>query len=281
MTLSLDRIEIESVGSDPVRLAHAVLDQLPELAGRVPIDEIALALDIVGIEVAPLVGIEACLQCDDRKSEGQIVVNAGSSPQRRRYSIGHELGHFLNERHRPITPGGFSCTRQDMVAPSGNARHLQQEREANTFAIEVLTPGRLLGRHLKPAADLEHALAIAGRFDVSREAAARRYVALHKECLAVVFSRDGSIRYVEKGDDFPKTSVWTGDLTPRDRSPPVGASLTGLDEADAAAWLAWPVRYTLFAQTLVQEGGFATTLLVAERHENPDAAPWDPPRFHR
>ena len=49
MTLSLDRMEIESAGSDPVRLAGALLRQLPELAGRVPIDEIALALDIVEI----------------------------------------------------------------------------------------------------------------------------------------------------------------------------------------------------------------------------------------
>ena len=99
MTLTLDRLEIESIGADPVRLARALLEQMPGLDGRVPIDEIALALDIVSIELAPLVSIEACLQCDARKDKGQIVLNADSSPQRRRYSIGHELGHFLNERH--------------------------------------------------------------------------------------------------------------------------------------------------------------------------------------
>jgi Zn-dependent peptidase ImmA (M78 family) len=76
-----------------------------------------------------------------------------------------------------------------MDAHQGNARHIQQEAEANTFAIELLTPRRLLQQHLKPAAELNHALAIAERFDISREAATRRYVALHRNCLAVVFSR--------------------------------------------------------------------------------------------
>lgn len=281
MSLTLDRIEIESVGADPIRLARALLEQLPELDGRVTIDEIALALDIVSIELAPLMSIEACLQCDARKSEGQIVVRANSSRQRRRYSIGHELGHFLNEGHRPMTPGGFACTRRDMAAPRGNARHLQQEREANTFAIEVLTPRRLLNRHLAPPADLEHAQGIAERFDISRAAAPRRYVDLHDECLAAIFSRDGQIVNVEKGEGFPRISVWTGDPSPGRPACQDEAPLTSLDEADAAAWLAWPDRYDLFAQTLVQEDGFATTLLVAECRENADEAPRDTPRFRR
>ena len=74
MTLTLDRVEIESAGSDPVALARALLAQLPGLDGRVPIDEIALALDIVGIETRPLRSLEGCLQCDAFKSHGQIIV---------------------------------------------------------------------------------------------------------------------------------------------------------------------------------------------------------------
>jgi hypothetical protein len=37
--------------------ARALLAQLPDLDGHVPIDEIALALDIVSIDVKPLTGI--------------------------------------------------------------------------------------------------------------------------------------------------------------------------------------------------------------------------------
>ncbi len=110
MSLALDPIEIESAGADPVRLARALLEQLPDLDGRVPIGEIALALDIVGIKERPLSSVEGCLQCDPLKSHGQIVVNALSPRRRRRYTIAHELGHFLNERHRPTSAFGFDCS---------------------------------------------------------------------------------------------------------------------------------------------------------------------------
>lgn len=275
----LDRIEIESAGADPVRLARALLRQLPELDGPVPIDEIALDLDIVGIEIVPLHSLEACLQCDPHKSEGQIVVNAHSSPQRRRYSIGHELGHFLNETHAPVGPGRFNCTDEDMVSPFRQGRHLRQEREANTFAIEVLTPRHLLERHLAPAADLERALAIADRFDISRAAAVRRYVDLHHESLATVFSKDGRIVSIGKPDDFPRLSPWTGALLgPVPPEPQDGTSLTGLDAVDTAGWLVDHDHAEVFAQTLYQQDGHAITLLLVER-----ADPEEPeePMFRR
>lgn len=281
MGLALDRIEIESVGSDPVRLARALLSQMPDLDGWVPIEEIALALDIVEIRVMPLHSIEACLQCDRTKSRGQIVVREQSSAPRRRYSIGHELGHFLNERHLPASEHGFDCTADDMTASVRTGRGLEQEREANTFAIEVLTPRALLKPHLGRAADLKNALDIARRFDVSREAAIRRYVDLHPECLAAVFSLNGRIRYIVKSEGFPSTGPWRGHPVggvpgrPRD-----GDEMTGLDEVDARSWLTYPGRHQLFAQVLYQQAGHATTLLVAEPISSASIA-WEPPTFRR
>lgn len=279
MTLILDRTEIECAGADPVRLARALLRQLPDLDGRVPIDEIALALDIVGIEKVRLHSIEACLQCDLHKSEGQIVVNAGSSLRRQRFSIGHELGHFLNEAHEPFGPGGFDCTRQDMVSPRREGRHLRQEREANTFAIEVLTPRRLLEQHLAPAADLEHALSIADRFEISRAAAVRRYVDLHSESLAAVFSKHGRILYVSKPYDFPRLAPWTGDSPgPVPTEPRNRTSLTGLDQVDAVGWLHNHDHTEVFVQTLYQRDGHAITLVLAEQG---DMEELDEPVFRR
>ena len=51
---------------------------------------------------------------DRQKSYGAILVNGASSPRRRRYTIGHELGHFLNEHHVPTMEDGFQCTKEDM-----------------------------------------------------------------------------------------------------------------------------------------------------------------------
>ena len=68
-----------------------------------------------------------------------------------------------------------------------------------------------------------------------------------------------------RAEDFPATTVWTGDsvaglVSPRRPSGP----LTSLDEVDAVRWLKMAERRQLFAQTLFQEDGFAATLLVAE-----------------
>jgi hypothetical protein len=280
VTLALDRIEIESVGADPVRLAAALLRQLPELDAAVPIGEIARALDIGEIVERPLASIEGCLQCDALKSRGQIVVNARSSRRRQRFTIAHELGHFLNERHRPTSAFGFDCTAEDMAAPRRDGARLRQEREANTFAIELLTPRAALARHLMRSADLEHAIGLGDRFDISREAAIRRYVALHRETLAAVFTQNGSIRYIEKSKGFPTTTIWSGDPAPETPSRRAGDNLTSMDEADPEAWLSHPGRRALYAQTLFQADGYACTLLLAEEADD-DGGEWDAPRFRR
>ncbi len=265
MSPRLSRIDIESAGSDPLKLARALLEQLPGLTGTVPIEAIARALDIVSIEVQPLIGLEGCLQTDRLKSYGQIVVNAKSSARRRRYTVAHELGHFLNEGHRPTSTFGFLCSDEDLSYPHGDDPAVRQEREANVFAIEVLTPRPALRTYLSEPAELEHALAMSEAFQISREAAIRRYVALQGERLAVVFSKDDRVRYVEKSDRFPVTTVWTGDrltgMLPHRRS---ADPLTSLDPADAELWLKRPVGLELFAQTLYQDGGYAATMLVAE-----------------
>ncbi len=269
MAISLDRIAVEEIGADPVRLARAIRDQLPDLTGAVPVHDIAFALDIEEIREERLTSFEGCLLTDRQKSYGAILVNRASSPRRRRYTVGHELGHFLNERHVPTMEDGFQCTKEDMGYPKRSGRHLQQEREANTFSIELLAPARLIQSHLKRPADLEHALAIAEDQDISREAAVRRYVALHDECLAVVFSAGARVRYIEKGEGFPGTAIWTNDalptLPPRPRD---GSDLTTLDEVSAVPWLSWTDGVTLFAQTLYQAEGYAMTLLLVERDKS-------------
>ncbi len=185
--------------------------QLPDITSALPVHEIARALDIEEIREEHLTSLEGCLLTDRQKSYGSILVNAASGPRRRRYTVAHELGHFLNERHVPTSEDGFRCTREDMTHPDRTGQHLRQEGEANSFAIELLAPGKLIRSHLARAADLEHALAISVAQDISREAAVRRYVALHDECLAIAFSVQGRIRYVEKGNDFPHLAVWTSD----------------------------------------------------------------------
>ena len=116
MNLVLDRMALDDVGANPQRIAEAIHEQLGEGSGPVPVREIARALDIVEIREEPLTNIEGALVTTPERGSGSILVNANSDPRRRRFSIGHELGHFLNAWHRPTSPGGFQCSRSDMIA---------------------------------------------------------------------------------------------------------------------------------------------------------------------
>ncbi|MBV9245854.1 MAG: ImmA/IrrE family metallo-endopeptidase, partial [Methylobacteriaceae bacterium] len=141
-----------------------------------PVHRIALALDITRIREEKLHGFEGALVTTPERDVGEILVNSQSSHPRRRFTIGHELGHFLNPWHKPIAGARFECTRADMAlgdSQSGptRTRHQRQELEANLFAIELLTPRPRLRPHLAHDPDLRHALQVAEEFEISKEAA--------------------------------------------------------------------------------------------------------------
>src|SRR5690606_14121743 len=153
--------------------------------GAVPVREIALALDIIDIREQPLDRLEGALVTTAERDVGSILVNTRSSSQRRRYSISHELLHFLNPLHQQTALMGFECSRSDMALSGSSARlasrHQRQEIEANTFAIELLAPHQLMAPYLRPSAELEQVIKASEALDLSKEATARRYVQLHRE----------------------------------------------------------------------------------------------------
>jgi Zn-dependent peptidase ImmA (M78 family) len=67
----------------------------------VPVEEWARRLDIE--EIAPLETqrFEGGFLTDENRSRGIILVNKEASEGRRRFTIGHELGHFLIMSHKP------------------------------------------------------------------------------------------------------------------------------------------------------------------------------------
>ena len=207
---------IEDVGSNPERLAAAIHTQLELEIGSVPVHSIATALDIQEIRTEPLDNIEGALITTPERGVGSILVNRNSSRQRRRFTMVHELGHFLNPWHQPATPEGFRCSRSDMIQSDLQHKnlYLRQEAEANTFAIELLAPRKLVRRYAVGAPDLDRVIEMATALDISKEASARRYVALHSDKLAVVFSKEGRVRYVCRANDFPWLTARTGDLLP-------------------------------------------------------------------
>ncbi len=84
MELTLDRMAIEEVGSNAVRLAKAIHVQLGMARSAVPIHEIATALDIIEIRAEPLTNLEGALITTPERGVGRILINSGSGPRRQR-----------------------------------------------------------------------------------------------------------------------------------------------------------------------------------------------------
>jgi Zn-dependent peptidase ImmA (M78 family) len=109
----ISRMDLADFGS-PEAIAQGILKLVPDLPIPVPIEDLARQLDIIDIMPLETDGFEGGLLTDENKAEGIILVNESNPRQRRRFTVGHELGHFLSPWHKPRTPDGFLCSADDM-----------------------------------------------------------------------------------------------------------------------------------------------------------------------
>lgn len=113
---------------------------------------------------------------------GEIWVNAWEAEQswgspRTRFTIGHELGHFVMHRSAPqgiycrATPEDESSAREWVPRPI-------PEVEANTFSAALLMPGDMVRRRIVDGGSEESIMRVQADFSVSRKASERRIAAL-------------------------------------------------------------------------------------------------------
>lgn len=136
----------------------------------------------VRVKYRPLDGCEARIV--GHNDQAIITVNSRNSPQRQRFSLAHELGHWNHHRGRILV-----C-RADEIGSRDNKRS-PVERDADTYAADILMPRYLFQPIAKSYEKLTFQVvrALAGRFDTSLTATA--------------------IRLIE-GDHFPATLVCHG-----------------------------------------------------------------------
>jgi Zn-dependent peptidase ImmA (M78 family) len=132
--MQIGRMDLADAGS-PEKLVTLILNGEPNMPIPVPIEELCKQLDIADIKTLDSEGFEGGLITDPERSSGIILVKDGFR-QRRRFTISHELGHFLIPLHMPDTPGRFLCSSADMlkVSAKDNDRRGRMEAEANRFA---------------------------------------------------------------------------------------------------------------------------------------------------
>ena len=283
----LSRIDLCDLRS-PEMIARSVLKQIPDLVPPVPVVSIAEALDIHDVRIQDFDGFEGMLLTDRVRRKGSILANARYGANRARFTIAHELGHFLMEWHELSAVDGFCCRTSDMQVTREDRRDLRQEAQANRFAIELLAPRDLVDPHLSNVPELRDAQKMQDRLQISLEAAVRRLINRRDEPLAALFSKHGQIRYVIREAGFPWIKLKNGDALPRMtaafRAVSAGQpGYTEMAETLAAAWTSRPDA-DLWEQTRVGKNGTAITLLEAgasEPEDEPaeDLAELDMPRF--
>jgi hypothetical protein len=244
------------------------------LKAPVPVEEIADKLDIEEIHDVTTDGFEGGLITDAGRSRGVILVNRAARRGRRRFTVGHELGHFLMTHHKP-PPEGFRCSREDMRRLSAKEQDAygKMEVEANAFSGLLIMPPPLLrtfvGRYRE--GDLSHVMEVAEHFDVSKEMAARGYAQFHDQRLAVLVAKDGKMLRTYRHPQFPRLCVQPGQPIPKGtlfhRDGHKLHQTSVVAEARAEVWLDtdWDNRLLdLSEQVYVQQDGYALVMLWAE-----------------
>lgn len=265
--MQLDRIDLVDIHT-PSPLARALHRQLGDLDGPIPVTGIAKALDIAEVRIETLDGVEGMLLTDRPRSFGAILANNRHGRRRARFTVAHELGHFLLERHVLSDEAGFRCTSKDLRETRQGRRHLRQEAEANRFAIELLAPRSMVANHLSTNPNLRDAQRLRDTLDVSLEACVRRITECRDEPLAAVWSHQGRVRYAVRDERFPYIPLNKGDHLPQTTHAFRVISngkpgFTEFSETHAQAWTNRP-DLELFEQTRLGANGHAVTLLWAD-----------------
>ncbi len=260
--VQLDLIELADLVR-PEQLVAEILRQNPEMPIPVPVEDLARLAGISRIEAFSSVGFEGALITNQTKSDGAIFFSSLSPRPRQRFTIGHELGHFLLPWHRQTS---FQCTAEDISSRSKT----EWEVQANQFSAELLMPALLVKRRMLQLKEpeLAHILQLRDEFATSFEMTARRVVELSDYACAVVFSKDNIVRYSIRSEFFTEwLCVRKGDGLPTKSASRLSTSDPDeWHEIDAHWWLDEPKGQAsqpdiIYEQTLVQDNGHKVTLL--------------------
>ncbi len=216
-------------------------------------------------------GFEAAIIMDELKARGAILVARGKSAERQRYSIAHELGHFLIPTHRPSRGYECSLAHFHLLNARDRDRRNRVEAEANRFAAHLLMPpAKVRARIRQTDSAIESIVAMAREFGVSKEAMSRSWVEAHREPVAIVVAHRGRMIRRYRHEDFPWLPDGNGQL-PVDSaaasSMPAPSVYSPIEEVDPDVWLSDHDSQrvlSLTEQVLGQQDGYALILLQAE-----------------
>lgn len=283
MSLSISRMDLDG-NCSPMALVARILKLEPNLKIPIPIEELAHKLDIVSIQDLTTEGYEGGLITDAARSSGDILIKKGLHRHRRRFTVGHELAHFLISYHTPSAPAGFLCDKAALrtwdLKEQNNARKM--EAQANQFSSLILMPPPHLRKILNrdKYTYLDRVFEVHEHFDVSKEAAARAFSEYNPECVAVLICKDGNFlrKYAKK--NFPWLKLRPGDAIPSVSQLYSHSSskleTSSLQPTPAREWITLKVPShapKMYEQVVHQSRGFAMIMLKTIAKEDSDYDP--------
>jgi len=155
-----------------------------------------LGLRIVEVEAG---GFDGALVRSKSQQKGMVAVKSRMrEASRKRFTIAHEIGHFVIPHHRLLRN---VC--QEKKIDSFDARLDRPEIEANEFASELLLPSAVLASRFNlKELSLSAVSKVAEDFQTSLTATVRRYLSLTDLPCAMAWSDGGHARWCVRSESF-------------------------------------------------------------------------------
>ncbi len=145
----------------------------------------------------------ALVRNPENHAEWGIFVNPKARAERRRFTVAHELGHFVLHR---ATQATFNCDKESVYTGIDTLKAI--EREADDFASNLLMPGNMLRDRIDGKRIDIHLLgALAKEFGVSLEAMCIRLVKYTEQRAVLVYWDNGFLKYQWPSGESRRTRV--------------------------------------------------------------------------
>ena len=125
MVLQLDRVDLADIHHPAVR-ARTIHKPMGKPGAAVPVVDIAVALDISEVRLDCFDWFEGMLLNDSVRSTGCILAKDAKGRRRARFTVAHELRHFLKERHQLYAVTGLTCAARGMRETREEQQNVRQ-----------------------------------------------------------------------------------------------------------------------------------------------------------
>lgn len=137
-----------------------------------------------------------------------ITVNSDTIESRQRFSLAHEIGHWMNDRGKNLS---IECSTGDInQKQNGKGMSVRQSREAraNVFASHLMMPDFMMADLSDMPVNMDTVRYIAGTYNTSLVSSAGRLIEITKKpAMVALWSHNGTRRWFNRSSSLSE-SIW-------------------------------------------------------------------------